>query len=852
LWLNGACMLDNETKRRIDTARDILVGKVPDPKSQVEQITIALVYKFMDDMDRESVEMGGKASFFTGDYKRYAWSKIFDSRMGGHEMLNLYAEAITRMSQNPKLPELFRNIFKNAYLPYRDPETLKLFLKTIDEFTYDHSERLGDAFEYLLSVLGSQGDAGQFRTPRHIIDFIVQIVNPQKHETVLDPACGTAGFLISSYKHVIKENTKKHPGDLLTTDERKTLLANFKGYDISPDMVRLSLVNLYLHGFVQPQIIEYDTLTSEERWNEYADVILANPPFMTPKGGIKPHKRFSVQSNRSEVLFVDYIAEHLTPTGRAAVIVPEGIIFQSANAYKQLRKILVENHLYAVVSLPAGVFNPYSGVKTSILLMDKQLAKKTDSILFVKIENDGFDLGAQRREIDNNDLPDALNVLKDYIAAVRNNKLKTFVAKEKPCGALLVKKEKLAENGEYNLTGDRYRITETRRHQKWPMVKLGEVCEILNGSTPLKSKKEFWSEGTIPWFTIEDIREQGRIITYTKQKINAKALNETNVKLLPKNTVLICCTASVGEYALAKIEVTTNQQFNGLVIKDSYKEKIIPEFLFNISVKFKQELYRLAGETAFKFVSVKNVSSILIPLPPLEVQREIVAEIEGYQKLIDGCRQVVDAWKPDIQGYLDEELKQYLAEYPEQSEELKDGWKMVKLGEVCEVISGQSPESEYYNDRGEGTPFYQGKTEFTDKYIGAPTTWTTKETKIAEKDDILMSVRAPVGPVNIATQRICIGRGLAAIRVTKKILMPYLFFLLKIKEKDIKGNGGAVFDSISRKDIESIPIPLPPLSVQERIVAKIEAERKVIEGCRELIKTYEEKIKRVIDKVWEG
>jgi type I restriction enzyme M protein len=530
-------MLDNETKRRIDTARDILVGKVPDPKSQVEQITIALVYKFMDDMDRESVEMGGKASFFTGDYKRYAWSKIFDSRMGGHEMLNLYAEAITRMSQNPKLPELFRNIFKNAYLPYRDPETLKLFLKTIDEFTYDHSERLGDAFEYLLSVLGSQGDAGQFRTPRHIIDFIVQIVNPQKHETVLDPACGTAGFLISSYKHVIKENTKKHPGDLLTTDERKTLLANFKGYDISPDMVRLSLVNLYLHGFVQPQIIEYDTLTSEERWNEYADVILANPPFMTPKGGIKPHKRFSVQSNRSEVLFVDYIAEHLTPTGRAAVIVPEGIIFQSANAYKQLRKILVENHLYAVVSLPAGVFNPYSGVKTSILLMDKQLAKKTDSILFVKIENDGFDLGAQRREIDNNDLPDALNVLKDYIAAVRNNKLKTFVAKEKPCGALLVKKEKLAENGEYNLTGDRYRITETRRHQKWPMVKLGEVCEILNGSTPLKSKKEFWSEGTIPWFTIEDIREQGRIITYTKQKINAKALNETNVKLLPKNTV---------------------------------------------------------------------------------------------------------------------------------------------------------------------------------------------------------------------------------------------------------------------------------------------------------------------------
>ena len=117
---------------------------------------------------------------------------------------------------------------------------------------------------------------------------------------------------------------------------------NFKGYDISPDMVRLSLVNLYLHGFTDPHIYEYDTLTSEERWNEFADVILANPPFMSPKGGIKPHRRFSIQAKRSEVLFVDYMAEHLTPTGRAGIIVPEGIIFQSQTAYKELRKLLVE------------------------------------------------------------------------------------------------------------------------------------------------------------------------------------------------------------------------------------------------------------------------------------------------------------------------------------------------------------------------------------------------------------------------------------------------------------------------------------------------------------------------------
>ena len=177
-------MLDTATKRRIDTARDILVGKVPDPKSQVEQITIALIYKFMDDIDADSEELGGQRTFFAGDFARYGWPQLVRAGLGGHETLNLYAEAITRMPENPGIPPLFRDIFNNAYLPYRDPETLRAFLKVIDEFTYDHSERLGDAFEYLLSVLGSQGDAGQFRTPRHIIDFIVSVVDPKKEETM--------------------------------------------------------------------------------------------------------------------------------------------------------------------------------------------------------------------------------------------------------------------------------------------------------------------------------------------------------------------------------------------------------------------------------------------------------------------------------------------------------------------------------------------------------------------------------------------------------------------------------------------------------------------------------------------
>ena len=429
---------------------------------------------------------------------------------------------------------------------------MRAFLKVIDEFTYDHSERLGDAFEYLLSVLGSQGDAGQFRTPRHIIDFIVSVVDPKKDETILDPACGTAGFLISSYKHILKSNIDDEGNSTLTPDEKGTLAANFKGYDISPDMVRLSLVNLYLHGFVDPHIAEYDTLTSEERWNEYADVILANPPFMSSKGGIRPHRRFSVQSKRSEVLFVDYMAEHLTPTGRAGIIVPEGIVFQSQTAYKQLRKMLVENYLVAVISLPAGVFQPYSGVKTSILLLDKALANKTDRIAFFKVENDGFGLGAQRREIAENDLPQVKEELGEYLGRLRAGEsvpsdgvAESRVEYTATLG-LIAEKEKIAVGGEYNLSGERYRESGVRRKTKWPMVELGSVIRILNGYA-FKSKN-YVTDG-IRVIRITNV-QRGRIVD-NDPKFYPKASEKSISKyMLNENDLLLSLTGNVGRIGI--------------------------------------------------------------------------------------------------------------------------------------------------------------------------------------------------------------------------------------------------------------------------------------------------------------
>lgn len=636
-------MLDTATKRRIDTARDILVGKVPDPKSQVEQITIALIYKFMDDMDAESEELGGKRKFFTGDFARYGWAKLMRSGLGGHETLNLYAEGITKMPENPGIPPLFRDIFKNAYLPYRDPETLKSFLKIIDEFSYDHSERLGDAFEYLLSVLGSQGDAGQFRTPRHIIDFIVEIVAPQKGDVILDPACGTAGFLIAAYKHILRANTDAQGNSTLTPDDRARLAKNVKGYDISPDMVRLSLVNLYLHGFTDPHIYEYDSLTSEDRWNEYADVILANPPFMSPKGGIKPHKRFSIQAKRSEVLFVDYMAEHLTSSGRAGIIVPEGIIFQSQTAYTQLRKMLVETSLVAVISLPAGVFQPYSGVKTSILILDKSLARQARTIAFFKVENDGYGLGAQRRAIDRNDLPQVQAELAAYLQALRDGQPVDEL--RLTCG-LIVAKDKIAANGDYNLSGERYRESGESK-QQFAQVELGTICKPEYGFTASASDK-----GDARFVRITDIAPDGRIRKDEPKFI--KLTRESEPYLLKKGDLLVARTgATFGKTMLFNEDYPA--VFASYLIRLRFpQDSLLPEFYWSFaqSEKYWEQARNLATGGGQPQFNGNALTQIKIPLPPLEVQKEIVVEIEGYQAEITRLEKAIEGEEKKIQATL--------------------------------------------------------------------------------------------------------------------------------------------------------------------------------------------------------
>lgn len=644
-------MLDNITKKNIDDCRDVLVGKVPDPKSQIEQITLALIYKFMDDMDKEAVEkFKGKAKFYTGEYAKYGWRKLFDPSLSGQDMLSLYSEALEKLNTNPNIPELFRNIFKNAYLPYRDPATLKLFLKHINEFEYSHSEKLGDAFEYLLSVMGSQGDAGQFRTPRHIIDFVTACVNPQKNETVLDPACGTAGFLLSAYKHILNQNTEKRLGDKLKPDDRKKLATNFVGYDISPDMVRLSLANMYLHGFATPQIHEHDTLSSEDRWQETFDVILANPPFMTPKGGIRPHKKFGVQANKAEVLFTDYIAEHLNSKGRAGVIVPEGILFHPSNAFKQLRKLLIEDSLLAIISLPAGVFNPYSGVKTSILVLDKSLAKSSNDVLFIKIENDGYDLGSQRKKIELNDLPSALTTLNDFKAFITESKSTDCLINE---NCSIISKSKILSNSSIILTMDRYKENKNTNSSQYPMVKIGDICEIQRGGSPRPIDDYITNaEDGINWIKIGDVSENAKYVLNTKEKIKKEGLKKT--RLVYAGDFILSNSMSFGRPYIVKITGAIHDGWLLLRMKNS--EIIDQDYLYEIlrSDLIKEQYEKLATGGVVRNLNSNLVSSVEIPLPPIAVQREIVSRIVEMQNDIETLQESIEDKKKEIKESISE------------------------------------------------------------------------------------------------------------------------------------------------------------------------------------------------------
>ena len=362
--------------------------------------------------------------------------------------------------------------------------------------------------------------------------------------------------------------------------------------------------------------------------------------------------------------------------------------------------------------------------------------------------------------------------------------------------------------------------------KSWPIVKLGEMATLMTGGTPSTSKKEYYG-GKIRWLVSSDIHKKE--IFNCNGRITELGLKNSNAKILPTNSVLIALNGqgkTRGTVAMLKVAATCNQS---LVSIKPNKKKLLSEFLMYILESKYEEIRRFSGGKDRGGLNMPTIRAIAIPLPPLEEQRKIAAVLSQIQKNINIKDQLIKTTKE-----LKKSVMKHLFTYGIKGEKTKHNWPKVELGRVCEIISGQSPEGRYYNSNGQGMPFYQGKTEFREKYIVEPRKWTTRITKIAKRNDILMSVRAPVGPVNISLFEICIGRGLAAIRGNpSEINQEYLFYLLQEKQKKISGNIGSIFASINKNDIQKIKIPVPSLDEQKKIAG-------ILQKIDERIKNYEE------------
>jgi type I restriction enzyme M protein len=432
-------MITGELKNRIDSLwTDFWTGGITNPLTVIEQITFLMYSRLLDmqerkDEQRASVTGKEVASRFGDADQNCRWG--IWRHLGGSEMLPHVRDRVfphfRRLAERSTgQGSQFAAFMKDAQLMIQKESLLVKAVNAVQDLPLERGEVQGDLYEYLLSKLTTAGINGQFRTPRHIIRMMVELMQPQPTDRICDPACGTAGFLIEAYEYLLREHSSavgKHvvmvdgeeqvtySGDLLSEHRNHIDNDMFHAYDFDATMLRIATMNLVMHGVTQPDVHYQDTLSQgfEERHPKGSknafDLILANPPF---KGtldelDVAPDILRTVKTKKTELLFIGLILRMLKLGGRSATIVPDGVLFGSSKAHVQLRQHLIENNqLEAVISLPSGVFRPYAGVSTAIIIFSK--GGKTEDVFFYDVLSDGFSLDDKRTKIGDGkgDLPD--------------------------------------------------------------------------------------------------------------------------------------------------------------------------------------------------------------------------------------------------------------------------------------------------------------------------------------------------------------------------------------------------------------------------------------------------------------
>ena len=475
-------MITGAIKNKVDKIwTDIWAGGITNPLTVIEQLTYLMFIRSLDEkeLENEAFETEGGVemdkifpSSAVGQSMRWSKFKNNDPRDIYAVMSQKIFPAIKAM-KNGHLPDFneqgeiieisdnsekgnentaFAKYMKNATFLIPTPQVLQKIITGLDDL-YEHDiadlDMQGDLYEYMLGKLATAGQNGQFRTPKHIRELMVELLRPTPDDTICDPACGTAGFLISSAEYI-----RNHYEDIMTTEQWENFEGPaFTGFDTDPTMLRISAMNMMLHSITNPEIDYKDSVSKQNDISEKFTMCLANPPFKgtVDAESINDNLKAVTNTKKTELLFLALFLRMLKKGGQCACIVPDGVLFGSSKAHKSIREELVENHqLRAVISMPSGVFKPYAGVSTAILIFTKTGAGGTDKVWFYDMKADGFTLDDKRSEISENDIPDIIE---------RFHNLDKEENRERTEQSFFVPKEEIVENG-YDLSINKYKKTE--------------------------------------------------------------------------------------------------------------------------------------------------------------------------------------------------------------------------------------------------------------------------------------------------------------------------------------------------------------------------------------------------------
>ncbi len=453
---------------------DFANGGMTDPLSVIKQMTYLLFIKGLDEVETNNEQteqlLGVKFNrIFDEEHQDCRWSKF--KNLSADAMFNLMTTKIFPFIKNLKAGKdsSFSKYMEKAMFMVPSALVLEKVVTKLDSIPMKDRDTKGDIYEYLLSKLATAGRNGQFRTPRHIIKMMVELIKPTPNDTICDPACGTGGFLLESSEY-LREN---YP-DIFNSESTKYHFNNemFYGFDTDDTMLSISAMNMIMHGIDNPNIEYKDSASGENSDTEKYSVILANPPF---KGSIdettiSPSLSKICNTKKTELLFLALFLRSLKIGGRCACIVPDGVLFGSSNAHKSIRKEIVENNkLDAIISMPSGVFQPYAGVSTAVMIFTKTTTGGTNKVWFYDMTADGFTLDAKRIPIKENDIPDIIE---------RYNNLSAEENRQRTDKSFFVTKEEILKN-DYDLSINKYKeIVQEKIEYEDPKVILKQIMDM--------------------------------------------------------------------------------------------------------------------------------------------------------------------------------------------------------------------------------------------------------------------------------------------------------------------------------------------------------------------------------------